>query len=288
MAVTDLYSVIGSTSPHRHGLRFLGGNVDDGVTVNGLITGSATSLVQGNHTIGTITAWILCADDINTYTIFSAGDNNVAGTTESFAFNIAAGKLQFIVIDGATTRVDVITTNKVIIPHDWVHVALVQNGGTPIIYVDGEIAPLTIATATELGQWFEDLDNLDNGCIGALYCNNAYTQEYAGYISDVRVYSGTTSISALTQAQIKDDMLGTYTNLTTALTGLRAHYSFDRSVVNQALPGTFDGTIVGAIIYSTGCEFFSRLTFMTTLVSADYPVIAMDANKGMAFFVKAA
>lgn len=289
MATSDLYTVVGSLVPTRPCIRLLGGDVDDGITVHGLITGSATSLVQGNHTIGTITAWIMCPNDTGTYTIFSAGDNNVVPATESMELTLAAGKIQFKINDGAAARVDVITSSKVITPHTWHHVALVQDSAVPKIYIDGVEKPLTLTTSTELGQWFDDTDNLDNGCIGALFANNAYTQEFAGYISDVRVYSGTTSISALTSDQVKLDMSGAYDTLTTALTGLRAHYTFNRTVVNTINSGTFDGTAVGAIIYCDGNPFTSKLTFECGVpVTADNISIAANGSLGIGLVVQQA
>ena len=90
MATTDIYTVVGSTSPTRHALRFLGGNVDDGVQVDALVA----AIVAGNHTKGTITAWINCPDDTGAYTIFGAGDANAEEYVE---FTLTAGKLNLYV-----------------------------------------------------------------------------------------------------------------------------------------------------------------------------------------------
>lgn len=285
MATTDIYTIAGSLTPCRHSLRFLGGNVDDGVTVNGLVTGSATSIVQHNDTYGTVTAWIMVPDLTGTYTIFSMGDNNDA--TSYVHFTVAAGKLQYKNVDAGTTAVDVITTNVVLKKHKWHHVAMVVGlSGTPRIYVDGvEITAITLTTATELTEWADDNDALDNGCIGALYSNNAYTQEFAGYISDVKVWSGTVATASLTAAQIKDDYNGV-----TNTTSLLAHYTFDGTVTNTHSIGTFDGTIVGAIIYSDGNEFASRLTFTPAAAAVVADKLLITASDGMGFgcLIKAA
>ena len=279
MAVTDLYTVSGSVLNTRHALRFLGGNVDDGITVNAL----GAAICAGNHTTGTITAWIMIP---NNYTaamsIMSFGDNNVA--TEYVDFSITtAGKLRFYIIDG-TTRLDIITTNKVIYPNKWYHVALVQNAVLPKIYVDGVEQALTYTDTTESTQWFDDLDGIDNGCIGALYSNNAYTQEFMGYIADVHVFSGTTSAAALTADQVVLDKNGVH------ISGMLADYDLDGDLLDSATGGTtYQGTKVGDIIFSDANEFACRLTFGCGIpVTADNIVMSIDKGVGFALVVQQA
>ena len=279
MATSDIYTIAGDVFQTKRALRFLGGNVDDGVTVNAL----GAAICAGNHTTGTITAWVMIP---NNYTaamcIFSAGDNNVA--TEYMKFSITtAGKLQFMIVDG-TTRVDVSTTNKVIYPWRWYHVAIVQDGVAPQIYVNGVSQALTYATTTEIGQWFDDLDGIDNACIGALYSNNAYTEEFMGYITDVDVWSGTTSANALTAEQVIQDMSGYHP------TGALADYEFDGDLLDKATgAGTYTGTIVGAIIYCDANEFACRLTFGAGIpVTADNVSITVSNGVGYAIVIQQA
>ena len=161
MATTDIYTIAGSLTPVRSALRFLGGNVDDGVTVNAL----GAAMCAGNHTKGTITAWVMVADIVDStgYTIFSLGDNDSAN--EFLEFTILTGKLKFKINDGGATRVDVATTSAVLTPHKWHNVALVQDGMVPYFYVDGVQIPqdsCTYATTTEITQWLDDLDGIDN------------------------------------------------------------------------------------------------------------------------------
>jgi hypothetical protein len=279
MATTDLYTVSGDVFPTKHALRFLGGNVDDGVTVNAL----GAAICAGNHTQGTISAWVMIP---NNYTaamsVMSFGDNNVA--TEYVDFSITtAGKLRFIIVDG-TTRVDVITTSKVIYPWRWYHVAVVQDAILPKIYVNGVEQALTYTDVTEPTQWFDDLDGIDNAAIGALYSNNAYTQEFMGYITEVKVWSGTTSASALTADQLKQDMTGTKVG-----TGL-AHYSFDGDLLDDWTGGTtYQGTIVGGLIYCDANEFACRLTYGAGIpVTADNVSITVSNGVGYALVIQQA
>lgn len=276
MATTDIYTVQGDITNTKHAARFLGGNVDDGIQVDAL----AAALVAGNHTKGTITAWIMCPDETGTYCIFGAGDANVA---EYVYLALVAGKITFKVQDGGATRVQVTTTNKVIKRNLWHHVALVQDGTKPKIYINGEEVAVTIDTGTELGQWFDDTDGIDGAHIGAadsIGGDAALTLEYKGYISDVRIWSGTASTAALSAAQVKADYLGDRNNTTSLL----AWYDMDCQVVNQANPGTYDGTVVGDLICVDANEFACKLSYQTgTPVVADK--ISLSINNGVGFAV---
>jgi hypothetical protein len=280
MATTDLYTIAGSLTPTRHCLRFLGGNVDDGVQVDAL----AAAIVLGNHTKGTISAWIMVPDDTGTYTIFGAGD---ADAVEYLEFKVAAGKLQFDIYDGGATRVDIISTARVIPKHIWTHVAVTQDGSRPRLYVNGSAVAMTDTTATELGQWFDDTDGIDGAHIGAsdsIAGGAALTNEFKGYISDVKIWSGTAATAALTADQVSQDYYGVSNT-----TSLLAWYQFDGDVLNRANEGTYNGTIVGAVIYCDANEFASRFTFSGAAeVVADKILICMNGTMGFGFVDKAA
>lgn len=280
MATTDIYTIVGSLSPTRHALRFIGGNVDDGVQVDAL----AAALVSGNHTKGTISAWIMCPDDTGTYTILGAGD---ADAVEYMEFKIVAGKLNFKIYDGGATRVEINSTNRVIPIHTWTHVAVVQDGSRPWLYVNGQLVAMTDTTATELGQWFDDTDGIDGAHIGAsdsIAGGALLTNEYKGYISDVKVWSGTVATAALTAEQVYQDYNGVSNT-----TSLLAHYKFDGDVLNRANEGTYNGTIVGDVIYCDANEFASRFTFgCGTALVADKVLITASNGLGFGYVIQAA
>jgi hypothetical protein len=284
MATTDIYTIQGSLFPVRNALRFLGGNVDDGVQVDAL----AAAIVAANHTKGTISAWIMIPDYVPStqLAIFGAGDANAA---EYMFFCVTtARKLQFKVYDGGATRVDVSTTNAVITPHKWYHVALVQDAIYPKIYVNGVLQDLTFATSTEVTQWFDDTDGIDGAHIGAadsIAGDAALTLEFKGYISDFKIWSGTTDAKALSQAEIIKDMNGS----TTSETPL-ANYNMDSNVVDLATGGaTYDGTIVGDLIYVQANEFSSRLTFGSGVpVTADNVSISATNDTGFGLVIQQA
>jgi hypothetical protein len=283
MATTDIYTVMGSLQPLRHAVRFLGGNSDDGIQIDA----AAAAIVAGDHTKGTITAWVMIADytPATQLTIFGAGD---ADAVEYMYFCVTtARKLQFKVYDGGATRVDVVTTSGTLTPHTWHHVALVQNGLNPKIYIDGVDQALTLTTATELGQWFDDTDGIDGAHIGAADSvggDAALTLEFKGYISDFHLYSGTAAGAALSEEEVKQDMSGQ----TPQSDYLHNSYNMDSNVLDSGT-GADNGTIVGDCIYTDANEFTSRFTFgCGTAVVADKVLISCNNSLGIATVIQAA
>lgn len=278
MATTDLHFVSGALQPVHRGVRFLGGNVDDGIQVDA----AAAAIVAGNHTIGTITAWIMVPDNTGTYTIFGAGDANAA---EYMHFSVEAGTLWAVIYDGGAAQFDVNTAAGTIKPHKWHHVALVQDGKGVQFYIDGELSTRVDTTATDLGQWFDDTDGIDGAHIGAadsIAGDAALTQEFKGYISDVRIWSGTTAANALTQAQIKLVMKGGSVGTP------HNWWTLDQTLVDAG-SGADNGTAVGDIIYSDANEFASRMTFLETVpLTADNVTIMADNGVGYGYAILAA
>lgn len=278
MATTDLHFVCGALQPVKRGVRFLGGAVDDGIQVDA----AAAAIVAGNHTKGTITAWIMVPDNTGTYTIFGAGDANAA---EYMHFSVEAGTLWAVIYDGGAAQFDVNTASGTIKPHTWHHVALVQDGSQVQFYIDGNKMARTDTTATDLGQWFDDTDGIDGAHIGAadsIAGDAALTQEFKGYISDVRIWSGTTSANVLSEEQINQVMSGKVVG--------SAHnsWSLDQNLTDTG-SGADNGTAVGDIIYSDANEFASRLTFLeTTPLAADNVTICADKGVGYAYSILAA
>jgi tellurite resistance-related uncharacterized protein len=279
MATTDLHFIAGGLHPVKRGIRFIGGNSDDGVQVDA----AAAAIVAGNHTIGTISAWVMVPDKAGTYTIFGAGNS---AAVEYVHITIKAGAVWVMFVDtGPSTRIDVSTAANTIQPHKWHHVAVVQDGIKLKIYIDGEEMALTWATSTEMSQWFDDLDTINGahiGCADSIAGGGALTQEFKGYISDVRIWSGTTTANALTEGQINRVMAGGSVGTP------HNWWSLDQDLIDWG-SGLDNGTAVGDIIYSDANEFASRLTFLETVpLAADKVTITADKGVGFAYSILAA
>ena len=280
MATTDVYHISGSLNPSRQAVAFLGGDVDDGIQVDAF----AVTRTAANDTKGTITAWVNMPDIVGTYTILGLGDANVV---EYIHFSVENGKMFAACNDAATMQWDVNSTNVVIKPHQWHHVALVQDGAAPNFYVDGVKVARTDTTTTDLAEWITNLDGLDGAHIGAADSIGgaaALTQEFKGAISDVKYWK-----VALTDAQILDDFAGKApASITGTVADLTNWWDLQNNLVDSV--AAEDGTAVGAIIRTSYSEFTSRLKFEpgAAAVVADVLAVGFDQGRGHAVLVKAA
>ena len=280
MATTDIYTIKGSLDPTFEGCRFLGGNVDDQIQVNA----AAAAAIGGAHTSGAMACWLMVPDDTGTYTALSFGD---ASVVEYMQVSVEAGTVQFVLVDNTTTLIDVNTPAGSIKPHTWHHVAVVQDGTSIKIYIDGVNQTLTYTTNTTLGAWASLLSGLDSGSIGCaeMAGDGSLTQEFKGYISRVSYWGGTTTTGNLTAEQVKRAM---YDPEGVNATKLQNHWKLDGNAVDAGT-GADNGTIVGDIIYCDGNEFFSKMSFgCGTMLVADSIHLACGDNVGIGMVIQAA
>ena len=273
MATTDLHFVAGSLQPVKRGVRFLGGAVDDQVQIN-----ASGAAMANSATMGTLTAWVMVPDKTGTYAVLSYGDDNVV---EHITMRIAAGVLEVECNDNTTVQWKYKTAANTIKPHQWHHVAVTQDAAQPRLYIDGNEMTVTRTTDTTPVSWFKACAGIDAGSIGAAEMTGdaALTQEFKGYISDVRVWQGTTSAAVLSETEIQQVMSG-------AEEGTEFNWwALDNDAVDAGT-GADNGTIVGDLIYSDANPFASRLTFLETVpLAADNISIACNEGVGYAYSV---
>lgn len=279
MAATDVATIMGNLNPTKSGLRFIGGNVDDQIQIN-----ASGATMANSFLYGTIAAWICVPDETGTYTIISYGDDNII---EYITLDVVAGTLRAICCDNTAVQWSFVTTNKVIKAHKWHHIAVVQDGVIPKLYVDGaEVTAITRTTETLNSAWFKACAGIDAGSIGAFEGTGdaSLTQEFKGYIADVQVYGSatTTTNTALTADQIKIIKSGG------SITGVFNRWVLDNDVLDDG-SGADDGTIVGDIIHCEANEFISKLTFRYamdgTVASKDLVQCSISENKGFALIL---
>ena len=278
MATTDQYTIRGSLYPVRSAARFVGGDSDD--VINADAAGVAREAAEDSS--GTFTAWIMIPNVTETAcSICAFGDTDA---DEFIDFAVKAGLLTLTISDGGVDQVTAQEDAIGLTPHRWHHVAVVQeaSGEGPRFYIDGVKRAATNDVTTDVDEWINDqLGGIDNFTIGALSASAAVTQEFKGYISDVKYRN-----KALTQAEIVEDMNGA--TLSDDGTYLQNHWDFKDDYKDNGL-GADDGTATGDIILCQASEFDSRLTFATGIpVVADKILIALTDNMGLAYVCQAA
>ena len=137
------------------------------------------------------------ANELVYIAVIGAGDNN--------------GKISGVLNVAGTTQWNIRTDNVEIADNTWTHVALVQNGTLPAIYIDGVKPAQTLAIPTAPTSWFNDASGLDNGRIGDLNFNNVGEDcFFNGSIDEVMIFD-----RALSQTEISELYNRSLVNYTT-------------------------------------------------------------------------
>ena len=222
------------------------GNYYDGTDDYVLHDAHAVARVAANDAVGTYTAWIYLNDLTGTYTILSAGDNNL--DAEFLHLTVKAGKLNIFLKDGGGTRYDVIQTTANLTAKTWHHVAIVQTETRPVLYVDGVAVAMTDTTGTALDEWYDVLDLTDKFAIGTLESNNTHTQDFSGAIGQVKYFN-----IALTASEILTEFKGETDPVAERATAIETARVFDITMENDGITddgsGADNGTLTGNAHY---------------------------------------
>jgi hypothetical protein len=268
--VGDAAVVVGDTSITKQAAIFTGGNTDDAYTCDTY----AAAECAANNTTGTFIAWINTGDITSTGSIFCINDNNVV---EFVDFKVAAGKVGAAMTDATVARWALATSSIVLQPHIWYHVALVQDGKIPAIYVNGVRQAVTFTVSTAITEWTDKLDGVDNGSIGSarISGDGSYTEEFVGAITGVKSYA-----AALTADEILADYKGA-----TRTTNLTAWYQMND--LTDSSGNGYSLTAVSDVYLSSYNEFISRVRKFGAVV-ADSAGLCESMGRATALFINAA
>ena len=243
MAAGDVIVV----NENSHGMK---ANAYDGTDDYMLVDAHAVERVAAGDTVGTYTAWIYKDKIANTTAILSTGDNDAA-TEYMWFFVDASGKLSVLLKHGAATQFDIRETVASIPARTWTHVAVVQNGTQPALYVNGKNVAVTNDTAIDLTFWYDELTGCDKFAIGVLESNNAHTADYAGAIGQVKYFAlDLTAEEILVEFQngVHSDPsnLARVTDIATALT---LNITMEDDGITDSGSGADNGTLTGHAYY---------------------------------------
>lgn len=162
-------------------------NIFDGTDDYVLHDAHAVARVAANDTVGTYTAWIY-ANTLASSRILSAGDNDTAN--EYFFIGIdASGKLYTSLKQGGAVQFSITQDTVNISARTWTHVAVVQNGTAPALYVNGSLVASTPSVSTDLTMWYDELTGCDKFAIGVLESNATHTGDWTGAIGRVKYFN---------------------------------------------------------------------------------------------------
>ena len=220
------------------------GNYFDGTDDYVLHDAHAVARVAAGDTVGTYTTWIYINDVTAAQTILSAGHS--AGATEYFQIFIEGGELKARLYHGGANKWQISETVGTLEAKKWTHIALVQNGTQPALYVNGKNVAVTNDVSTDLTDWYDELTQCDKFAIGVKESNAGHTQDFTGAIGRTKYFN-----VALTPEEILEDKKEVaFTSRPAALETARV---FDISMAQDGITddgsGADNGSLTGHAYY---------------------------------------
>ncbi len=152
------------------------------------INAHAVARNTANDTVGTYSFWFMPDNITGTYGLIACGDA-IGGAAETLLIQQAADDIRIYCRRQAGAGFDIITTNAALVTNEWVHVAVVQNGTRPIIYINGLAVAMTDTVGTVLAEWFATCTGLDEARIGCRTLSGAEDQFLLGVMGPVKYWS---------------------------------------------------------------------------------------------------
>lgn len=223
------------------------GNYFDGADDYVLHDAHAVARVAANDTVGTYTAWIYLDKVSVTGTILSAGDNSSANEFLRLTM-LSSGVLSVLLQHAGATQFRIDQTTANINSREWTHVAVVQDGTQPKLYVNGKNVAATNSVSTDLTFWYDELTLVDKFAIGVLESNATHTQDFKGAIGQVKYFN-----IALSDDEILNEFKGKTDSNALRAAEIETARVFDISMEDDGTTdsgsGADDGTFVGDAHY---------------------------------------
>ena len=157
---------------------------DDELQVNAHALARATA----NDTLGTYSFWFMPDNITGTYGLISCGDA-AGGAAENFLIQQAANDIRIYGRTQGAAGFDFITTAAALTAREWIHVAVVQDGSSPLVYLNGVLTTTTKTVSTNTDDWFDEWAGLDEGRLGCRTINGGEDQFLLGVMGPVKYWS---------------------------------------------------------------------------------------------------
>ena len=175
---------VGFTSSFQGGWVFDG--VDDYVDCNGLVS------TVSNDNEGTIATWVKPENISGIYNrafiVFSA--TTLTRQYLSLAMNDTYNLYSNLrSTTNATSGYFVYTDSNPFVDNQWIYVAIVQDGVSPQLYVNGVAAAQTFLYPQNDQKWIDDLGSFDNVNIGRVLTSDLNQNYFDGDMSSLTYYN---------------------------------------------------------------------------------------------------
>jgi len=156
------------------------------------LSNSLSSFV--NESTATISAWIYTSSIVTYKPIFTLGDTN-ANTFIHFQITVDGDLSCGVRLSG--TNKWVLETDSTIQTEAWTHVAVTQNGTSPVLYVNGDAVAQTFTVTTDKTIWANGLSGIDNAYVGVSSYNNSFATYWDSLVDEVKIYNRALSLSEI-------------------------------------------------------------------------------------------
>jgi hypothetical protein len=129
---------------------------------------------------------------------------------DSAIVNNITGRLRTFCSDGSTLWY-LLTDGQALQDNTWHTIAIVQDGVSPKMYVDGVMPAQSFTTSTTLSGWFANASSvLDNFFIGKRHFVAKNGNFWDGQISDVLIIDGDVSLTQVQQLAVRPELTKNY------------------------------------------------------------------------------
>lgn len=154
---------------------------------------STTTLTSiGSDTAGSIFAWVKNCND-SFFLCFSQA------TAASNLIRMTAGTgVSLTIYSGAVLKLQAFAQTT-LVTSSWNHIGIVQNGTSPLFYINGALVNTVYSDSTDKTVWMASLGTLDTGRVGCSNDNNLGNNTFlTGVVDDLRYFR-----TALTSSNIQ-------------------------------------------------------------------------------------
>jgi len=200
---------------------------DDFINIDTALTNSLATT-----TVGTWTAWIRLVDTTPAAfeRIIAFSDASANAVLDMFVST--SGVFRVVVRNAVELKWDLDTDSPAFSDDTWTYIALVQDGVSPVMYIDGVAVAQAFTTSTDKTWWFSDDSNLDNGRIGNFNKNGAgETNHFNGAIDEVQIWDVALSPDEIAKRYSQGRGTGNITTQTPLATAVNVNSDADSDVL---------------------------------------------------------
>jgi hypothetical protein len=258
---TDIDSVEGQNAHYFDGTA-------DGFDIDNVQTQLATD------TTGSWSFWVKPVDVTPAGNEFLLSFGDTSANTYIFVSILTTGAMRIACYLSATGQWQYDTTSTTLLTAGaWSHIAVVQDGTAPVLYVDNTAVTLTTVVSTDETAWFNDLSGIDNGRIACRNWNSSGNADFFnGDIDEVSIFDADLSAAQISLlynsgngVDYDDIQAGLGFSWTQIKNALVAHYSMINS--EDSHTGGYDMTYIGKPVPSVGKVNDGAMDVTTNLVA---------------------